>query len=467
MHNQEFDRLSGLANIDRALEKDLIVFDEQKNKSVGILKPTNGKGSIPVDVYVKTVALEDGPAKIVALRDRRAQEKAEKAMMVAAEKALNSERSKAEFLANMSHEIRTPMNGIIAAVDLLKSNNSESDREKLVSLIDASTSDLMQTLNDILDLSKVEAGRIELENEPFNLKEAISQSFSLFQFKAEEKGLEYALVFEDEFPSRVKVDALRLKQVLGNFLSNAIKFTQTGSVILKAMVIEVNGGLELKCKIQDTGVGIEAHLLDQIFTKFSQADTSTTREFGGSGLGLSIAKSLSELMNGGVSVTSELGKGSEFSFWITLEPTVSVASTATPNEKAQRPVYSETILVAEDNPVNQKIIEMAFQNLGVKGRFVTDGEKAVAAYIEEPSKVILMDIQMPIMDGVEANNRIRAYEAEQNLPNAYRVAMTANVMKEDRIKYKAAGLNDFLGKPFTLIQLKELLQHIEEWRQKL
>lgn len=466
-HNQEFDRLSGMKPMDQTLEKDLIYFDESKNKSTGILKSVDEKELIPVDVYTKSVELEDGPAKIVALRDRRTQERAEKAMKLAADKALNSERSKAEFLANMSHEIRTPMNGIIAAVDMLKSNESDQDREKLVALIDASTSDLMQTLNDILDLSKVEAGRIELEKEPFNLKKAISQSFSLFQFKAEEKGLDYVLVYEDHFPETVVGDALRLKQILGNFLSNALKFTQSGSVVLSASITQRKRNYQLKCTIKDTGVGIEANLLDQIFNKFSQADTSTTRQFGGSGLGLSIAKSLSTLMGGGVSVKSEVCAGSEFSFWVNLEVFNDTKSANAPRAKMQDgDVFSEAVLVAEDNPVNQKLIEMAFKNLGIVGRFVDDGQKAVEAYRESPFKAILMDIQMPVMDGLTANNEIRAYEAEKSLPPSYIVAMTANVMKEDRARYQAAGLNNFLGKPFTMAQLKELLQQIEEWRQK-
>lgn len=466
-HNQEFDRLSGLKSEDQVLEKDLIHFDDSKKKSTGVMRTIDGKELIPVDVYTKSVELEDGPAKIVALRDRRTQERAEKAMKMAADKALNSERSKAEFLANMSHEIRTPMNGIIAAVDMLKSNESDQDREKLVALIDASTGDLMQTLNDILDLSKVEAGRIELEKEAFNLKKAISQSFALFQFKAEEKGLDYVLLFEDEFPDKVVGDSLRLKQVLGNFLSNALKFTQSGSVVLSASITQKKGKHELRCTIKDTGVGIEEHLLDQIFNKFSQADTSTTREFGGSGLGLSIAKSLSELMGGGVAVTSESRQGSEFSFWISLDVFNATELTkALPAKKQNGDVFSEAVLVAEDNPVNQKLIEMAFKNLGIVGRFVEDGQKAVEAYKESPFKAILMDIQMPVMDGLTANTEIRAYESDNHLPPSYIVAMTANVMKEDRAKYKAAGLNNFLGKPFTMAQLKELLQHIEEWRQK-
>ena len=360
------------------------------------------------------------------------------------------------------------MNGIIAAVDLLKKKNLKPEGEELIELIEASTNDLMQTLNDILDLRKVEAGKIDLEREIFDLKKAFSQSFTLFQFKAEQKGLGFGLIFEGDLPEFVRGDALRLKQILSNFLSNAIKFTDKGYVPIRVHGEPKKDQLwRIQCEVSDTGIGIEDSLIEQIFEKFSHADSSTTREFGGSGPGLAIAKSLSELMGGEVSVRSTKGEGSTFSFCIELEEcSASGNPVVDPHKETADTYYSGRILVAEDNPVNQKIIEMAFKNLGVEFDMHNDGLSALTAYKEGGYDVVLMDIQMPVMDGLQAHDEIRAYERDNDKKKAYIVAMTANVMKDDQVKYHDRGLDDFLAKPFNLSQLKELLQRIDRHLQE-
>ena len=466
--NSELDRMAGFGFGEVIPEHELLSYSFGTAGTRGLLNPVDGGKAIPVDVYHKSVELQDGPARIVALRDRREQERAEEAMLRATEEAMASERSKSEFLANMSHEIRTPMNGIIAAVDLLKKKNLKPEGEELIELIEASTNDLMQTLNDILDLRKVEAGKIDLEREIFDLKKAFSQSFTLFQFKAEQKGLGFGLIFEGDLPEFVRGDALRLKQILSNFLSNAIKFTDKGYVSIRVHGEPKKDQLwRIQCEVSDTGIGIEDSLIEQIFEKFSHADSSTTREFGGSGPGLAIAKSLSELMGGEVSVRSTKGEGSTFSFCIELEEcSASGNPVVDPHKETADTYYSGRILVAEDNPVNQKIIEMAFKNLGVEFDMHNDGLSALTAYKEGGYDVVLMDIQMPVMDGLQAHDEIRAYERDNDKKKAYIVAMTANVMKDDQVKYHDRGLDDFLAKPFNLSQLKELLQRIDRHLQE-
>ncbi|QTN38159.1 tetratricopeptide repeat protein [Cryomorphaceae bacterium] len=461
--NSEFERLIGSPSPASLQEKDLLSYSFESSRTKGLINPIKGGLPIPVDVYHKRVELSDGPARIVALRDRREQERAEQAMVRATEEAMASERSKTEFLANMSHEIRTPMNGIIAAVDLLKKSEDKKKGAELIDLIEASTHDLMQTLNDILDLSKVEAGKVELEHELFDLKKAFSQSFTLFQFKAEQKGLEFGLIFEGDLPAHVIGDALRLRQVAGNFLSNAVKFTEQGSVHMLVRGEHISDRRwRIHCEVVDSGIGIDEKQAEQIFEKFNQADSSTTREFGGSGLGLAIARSLSELMGGGVEVESEPGEGSTFRFWIEVdEAESSVEESGRTDESSDSAIFQGPVLVAEDNPVNQKIIEMALKNLGIEHRICSDGKAVLDAYMAGAYRVVLMDIQMPVMDGLEAHDRIRAFEFEQAMDPAYVVAMTANVMKEDRDRYKEQGLNDFLGKPFNLGQLTQLLQRVE------
>lgn len=373
--------------------------------------------------------------------------------------------AKAVFLANMSHEIRTPMNGIIGMAELLKRTPLNTEQKEYVDIITASGENLLTVINDILDFSKIEAGKIVLESIPFSLKDEIRNVISILDFQAKKKGINLITEIDDEVPEYVKADPVRLKQVIINLVNNAIKFTDTGSVTLNVSCQEVNKKKRIVLfKVIDTGIGISEEGVQRLFKSFSQVDISITRKYGGTGLGLAISKNLVELMNGEIGVESELGHGSTFWFTAKLNAMTQDEIEEYKNKNEKEQVNSKSvktrgynILLAEDNLINQKVASAHLKKFGHKVTIANNGIEAVDFFSKFRYDLILMDIQMPEMDGIVAAQLIRDYEKEnRNLERTPIIAMTANVMEEDIKKYMDQGMDGFIGKPFKADELKEI-----------
>lgn len=381
------------------------------------------------------------------------------------EKAQASERAKHQFLANMSHEIRTPMNAIKGMTDILIRRNPKEDQKEYLDSIKQSSDSLLVIINDILDISKIEAGKIELEQEPFSVKELVDNVQTIMRFKAEEKGLGLRL----DMPAGdlyVKGDATRLRQILINLIGNAIKFTEKGLVTTTLKAEKVNDKVNLHFTISDTGIGIDKDRMDKIFKSFEQAYSDTSRKFGGTGLGLSISKMLVELQHGKIWVESEKGKGSQFHITIAYERAESIpdgGQAEDPDRNIAGELKGIRILLVEDNPFNvvvaQEELEDAIENVHVE--VAENGLIAVEKLRSQAFDIILMDVQMPTMNGYEATKAIRDFDNEKARTPI--IAMTANVLKEEVDLCYQAGMNDYIGKPFDT---KELLHKINQLIQR-
>lgn len=383
--------------------------------------------------------------------------------------------AKSQFLASMSHEIRTPMNGILGMAQLLLMPGlTYEERQDFARTILNSGQSLLSLLNDILDLSKVEAGKIELEHIAFDPSQVISDVAFLFNDPAQRKNL--ALEFKWDGPSeRYLSDATRIRQMLSNLLSNAIKFTDQGWIRIEGReVLRDNNGATIEFAVSDSGIGISEEKQALLFQAFSQADSSTTRKYGGTGLGLSIVRSLAELAGGSVGVSSQPGKGARFWFSLqagivndekecrTRERDAASNSSELPSAAAGAALASpgdeNCILIVEDNRTNRKVIEALLQKIGLKFRSVENGQEAVNAFDEGIQiALILMDCQMPIMDGFEATRQIRQREQDRNLPRVPIVALTAGAFEKDRQNCLAAGMDHFLPKPVNFNALRDAL----------
>tara|TARA_B100001109_G_scaffold254928_1_gene256063 strand:- start:16635 stop:17789 length:1155 start_codon:yes stop_codon:yes gene_type:complete len=376
------------------------------------------------------------------------------------QQAEKSNRAKSEFLANMSHEIRTPMNAILGLSRLgLKDHTPDQAKDRFNKIHQAGEL-LLSIINDILDFSKIEANKMNLESVTFSLREIIGQLDDLFRGQAESKGLSFSCRFGKISQAYFVGDSLRIKQVLANLLSNAIKFTHEGSVTMMVEQQEdSNGNNLLCCHIQDSGIGMSPELQAVLFEAFTQADSSTSRVYGGSGLGMTISHRLTTAMGGELNVSSELGKGSEFTFTVP----VTVATTeqrdhyhnltsSTPEVELPGPA---NILVVEDNLINQEVIKEQLTGLGINITLANNGQEAVDEVREKTFDIVLMDVQMPVMDGYTATREIR------QLGNAVPIiALTAAAMFEDKQKALASGMNDHLSKPF---KEAEILAIISKW----
>jgi signal transduction histidine kinase/AmiR/NasT family two-component response regulator len=367
--------------------------------------------------------------------------------------------AKSAFLAIMSHEIRTPLNGILGMTQALAADPTLSPAQLArLAVIRQSGQSLLAILNDILDLSKIEAGKLEVESIEFDLADLVRGAHDSFSALAVEKGLECKLRIDPAARGSYLGDPTRVRQILYNLISNALKFTEQGEV--RISIAPVPGGLRLT--VEDTGVGIEAAQLERLFRRFEQADPSSTRRYGGTGLGLAICWDLCALMNGSIDVKSEVGRGTRF--LVTL-PLVKVGSVAPQSavSRAAEPQAPEgagalRILVAEDNPTNQQVVIALLGPIGVEPNVVEDGEQAVEAWASGGFDLILMDIQMPGMDGLTATRTIRAREAELGLPRTPIIALTANAMPHQVQEYVAAGMDGFVPKPIDMRTLYEAIE---------
>ncbi|HUM90753.1 MAG TPA: ATP-binding protein [Candidatus Competibacter sp.] len=373
--------------------------------------------------------------------------------------------AKSEFLANMSHEIRTPMNAILGLTRLGLDASPKQQREYLAKINDSAEL-LLNILNDILDFSKIEAGKIALENVDFDLYQVINRLGSIIGAQANEKQLNFNVVIAPEAPRRLRGDPLRLEQVLMNLANNAVKFTQRGSVTVSVAVLkEVGDKVTLHCSVRDTGIGLTPEQQKQLFRAFSQADSSTTRKFGGTGLGLAISRRLAALMDGEISAESEYGKGSTFYFSAPFDRGKECTTPIQAETDSRRSMprlefarlHGARILVAEDNPLNQQVVRGFLAKVGVDVVIAENGLEAIQIAQRQSFDVVLMDLQMPIMDGLQATRELRQIPRLTNTPI---IALTANVFQTDIDRCIAAGMNDHVGKP---IKTDELFSKLGKW----
>ena len=379
---------------------------------------------------------------------RRHEDQLEKAR-IETEDANNA---KSRFLASMSHEIRTPMNGVLGMVSTLLGTRPDPSERENIQIIKNPGEELLDLLNDILDLSKIAAGKIDLEHVDISIADLLSSTAALWQSRANSKSLDFTLTDARQNRKTLRIDGGRLRQILFNLIGNAIKFTESGSV--HVTVTELNredDNIGLQFEVRNTGIGIAEDQITRLFKPFSQADISTTRNYGGTGLGLPISKQLAELLGGEIGVDSTPGEGSVFWFTIAAEEG-DPANIADPKDRfetvylladlIERPLR---ILVADDNHINQKVAMAMLASLEGTVDVVGNGLEAVEAVMRSPYDVILMDIQMPKMDGLDATRKIR--ELPGSASEIPILALTANAMKGDREKYLASGMNDYVSKP--------------------
>lgn len=352
--------------------------------------------------------------------------------------------AKTQFLANMSHEIRTPLNGVVSMADLLSRSPLEAGDREMVEIIRSSGDTLTTLLSDILDMARIEAGEVALEAVPYHLGDTLRAACALFSLRAQEKALDLSLDLPDHFDHVVLGDAGRMRQVINNLISNAVKFTSIGKILVSVRSLE---GGRMRLKVSDTGIGFDSSNGPDVFARFQQADGSITRRFGGSGLGLAISRDLVELMGGTMGCSSMPGIGSEF--WADLpvimcddaQPIAEDAVVELPVERALR------VLVADDHAVNLKVVSLILDQAGVESLLVENGAEAVHAFRAGRFNAILMDMQMPVMDGLTAIREIRKIEHEQGLPPTPIAVLSANAMAEHVAAAFASGSDDHLAKP--------------------
>jgi signal transduction histidine kinase/NO-binding membrane sensor protein with MHYT domain/AmiR/NasT family two-component response regulator len=387
---------------------------------------------------------------------RRAQD----ALAEALDRAEAGSRAKSEFLATMSHEIRTPLNGVLGMAHALGAEPlTPAQREKL-EVIQRGGEALLSVLNNVLDLSKIEAGRVALEDGVADIERITHAVQAIFSAIAHEKDIALSVTVSPEAAGLWRGDPMRIQQILQNLVSNAVKFTERGRVAIEAGVAD--GALLLR--VSDTGPGVALEVQAQVFDAFTQADASTTRRFGGSGLGLSICRALAQLMGGDIGLESVVGLGSTFTVRLPLERAAAEAGPAAQSPRATlTPLAGLRLLAAEDNEMNQLVLRTLLEPFGVVPHIVGNGEEAVEAWETGDWRVILMDMQMPVMDGVTATRLIREREAERGLPPTPIIALTANAMSHHAEEYLACGMDEVVAKP---LNITELIHTIERVRQK-
>ncbi len=369
--------------------------------------------------------------------------------------------AKSQFLATMSHEIRTPLNGIVGLSEVLNTTKLNASQQEMVNLVRTSGETLERLVSDVLDSAKIEADKLELCLAPFDLRETIETAAHTFRTRAEEKAVAFNLEIHPEAEGRYLGDAVRIRQIISNLTSNAVKFTEKGQVDIQVDALQIDGeSVELRIQVSDTGIGFDPKASQHLFNRFEQADNSISRRFGGTGLGLSICKSLCELMDGSISATSQLGSGSRFEVRIQVKYAEALKTglrlpmglmnddTAFLNE-ASVGSTGLRVLVAEDNPINQKVITFMLEPMGMTPVMAANGREALDLFKVGSFDLILMDMMMPEMDGLAATQAIRVWEKENNLPRTPIAMLSANAMSEHVKAALAAGCDVHIAKPVT------------------
>lgn len=383
----------------------------------------------------------------------------------AKEEAERSNQAKSTFLANMSHDIRTPMNAIIGMTDYLLSTKLAMEQEECISIVKSSGEHLLGLINDILDYTKIDAGKLELHNCDFNMEDLIADVQKIVSPLATPKGLTIRFTLPQEFPRTFIGDPNRLRQILINLIGNSIKFTPSGEIVIsiEATPHKDDDSVEVFFTVKDTGIGIPPTYIPTLFDSFTQVDASSTREYSGSGLGLAITKELCLLMGGDISVKSRKGVGSDFNFYVVLKAVDEVSEHNVEEEGNKEPEllldeFDGAVLIAEDNPVNCIVAKKIFSSFGVEIHIVHDGVEVLEKIEEKKFVALFLDIQMPVMDGEEVIKVLRDPESEHYFPSLPVIAMTANAMIGDKERFLSLGMNDYVAKPINRDSIEVMLR---------
>lgn len=436
-------------------------FNEHANKFEVNLSMKHKNGH-KVDVLSRAKIIWDDekniPVRIIGTHvDVTPYKKLEAKLRKTAEIAKKATIAKSNFLANMSHEIRTPMNAILGFVENLSKTETDAKRIDQFNIIKESTHSLLTIINDILDFSKIESGNINLEKHSFSSKEIFQNTAIIFQEIASKKGVIFNYSISDDLPEFLMGDSVRTKQIISNLLSNAIKFTPENGNVDFNILYNKNTN-ELSCEVIDTGIGIAPENIKTIFNSFEQADSSTTRKYGGTGLGLSISSKLALLMDSKLKVKSTLGEGSRFYFSVVIhEAKEDKSNQDKETTDAKHIDYTTPILIVEDNKTNQLLLSMILDDLEIIYEVAEDGLEAIEYFNKKQYALILMDINMPNLNGIEATKEIQKIEKEQNIKPIPIIAVTANALIEDKERFLSAGMSDYISKPYSQKEIQDII----------